>query len=400
MSDQASDRRAFLRRAGLAGFGLLAGGAALGEEEARPRLIVREKSPVNLEFPFASLDSFLTPNALFYVRNHYPQPKVDLKAWRLEVVGAVRKPLRLTYDEMRKLSAQTRPLTLECAGNGRAFLRPKAKGVQWELGAVSTAEWTGVPLAELLDRSGVSAGAVEVILEGVDRGDPKKEMQPPGLVSFARSLPLAKARRPEVLLAYRMNGKDLPPEHGHPVRAVVGGWYGMASVKWLRRIVVTTRPFHGFDQTVDYSVWEKRDGLPTLTAITEADVKASIARPAEGEKVPAGKEYRVHGAAWAGESEVAKVEVSTDGGKNWGEARLLGRPVEFCWRLWEYRWRAPAAGKYTLKARATDKRGRAQPTERDPGRRNYMISHVRPTPVTVGEVGSWVVTPLPDHLTT
>jgi DMSO/TMAO reductase YedYZ molybdopterin-dependent catalytic subunit len=376
-------RRDFLRRAGLASLPLLAGGAALGEDKPRPRLIVREEEPVNLEFPFESLDSFLTPNRLFYVRNHYPQPKVDLKAWRLEVVGAVKRPLTLPYDELRKLSAQTRPLTLECAGNGRAFLRPKAKGVQWELGAVSTAEWTGVPLAEVLERAGVRPGAVEVILEGADRGDPKKDMQPPGLIAFARSLPLAKARRPEVLLAWGMNGEDLPPGHGHPVRAVVGGWYGMASVKWLRRVVVTTRPFHGFDQTVDYAIWEKRDGLPTLTAITETDVKASIARPAGGERVPAGKDYRVHGAAWAGESEVAKVEVSTDGGKTWGAATLLGRPVPFCWRLWEYRWR-PAAGKYTLMARATDKRGRAQPAGRDPGRRNYMISHVRPTPVTVG----------------
>src|SRR5206468_2401649 len=161
--EQASDRRAFLRRAGLAGFGLVAGGVVLGGAKPR-RLIVREKSPVNLEFPFESLDSFLTPNALFYVRNHYPQPRIDLKTWR--------------------------------------------------------------------------PGVVEVILEGADRGDPKKEMQPPGLVSFARSLPLAKARKPEVLLAYQMNGKDLPPEHGHPARAVVGGWYGMASVKWLRRIIV------------------------------------------------------------------------------------------------------------------------------------------------------------------
>jgi DMSO/TMAO reductase YedYZ molybdopterin-dependent catalytic subunit len=377
-------RREFLRRAALAA-PLLAGGVALGGDGRRPRLIVREREPVNLEFPFESLEDFLTPNALFYVRNHYPQPKVNLKAWRLEVTGAVKKRLSFTYDELRKLAAQTRPLTLECAGNGRAFLRPKAKGVQWELGAVSTAEWTGVPLADVLDRAGVRPGAVEVILEGADKGDPKKEMQPPGPVAFARSLPLAKARKPEVLLAWGMGGKDLPPEHGHPVRAVVGGWYGMASVKWLRRVVVTTRPFHGFDQTVDYAVWEKRDDLhhlPTLTAITEADVKSSIARPAEGEKVPAGKDYTVRGAAWAGESEVAKVEVSTDGGKTWGKAKLLGRPVPFCWRLWEYSWR-PGAGKYTLKARATDKGGRAQPTGRDPGRRSYMISHVRAVPVEV-----------------
>jgi hypothetical protein len=157
----------------------------------------------------------------------------------------------------------------------------------------------------------------------------------------------------------------------------------MASVKWLARLVVTTKPFLGFDQTVDYAIWEKREGLPTLTAVTEMDVKASIARPTADEVIPAGKDYRVHGAAWTGESEVVKVEVSTDGSRSWSSAKLLGKPVPFCWQLWEYRWRPRAAGKTTLMARATDKRGRVQPLERDPGRRSYMITHVLPTPVEV-----------------
>jgi DMSO/TMAO reductase YedYZ molybdopterin-dependent catalytic subunit len=248
---------------------------------------------------------------------------------------------------------------------------------------VSTAEWTGVPLADVLDRAGVRAGAVEVILEGSDRGDPKKEMQPPGEIAFARSLPMDKARRPEVLLAYGMNGADVPEVHGSPLRAVVAGWFGMASVKWLSRIIVATRPYHGFFQTVDYTVWDERDGLPTLTALREMQVKASIARPTANETLPAGKDYRIHGAAWAGEADVAKVEVSTDGGKTWDLATLLGEAIPFCWRLWEFTWRSPTAGSHVLLARATDSRGRQQPLERDLRRRNYMINHVLPTAVEV-----------------
>ncbi len=377
-------RRRFLGRSALAAVPLLAGPRPLFADEPAParKLITRQKEPLNLEFPFAGLDGFLTPLDLFYVRCHYALPKLDEKTYRLEVRGAVRKPLRLSLDDLRKLKSVTRPLTLECAGNGRSFLRPKTKGVQWELGAVSTAQWTGVPLEAVLDLAGLEREAVEVILEGADSGDPKKDAQPPPPVSFSRSLPLAKALKPEVLLAWEMGGKPLTREHGSPLRAVVGGWYGMASVKWLRRIIVTTRPFAGFDQTIDYAIWTKVDGIPTLTPLGETDVKASIARPAVGEVVPAGKEYRVHGAAWAGESEVARVDVSTDGGKSWSAATLVGKATPFCWRLWEYRWK-PAAGAAVLLARATDRRGRVQPLKHDPGRRNYMISFVRPTAVTV-----------------
>ncbi|HZY88432.1 MAG TPA: sulfite oxidase, partial [Gemmataceae bacterium] len=311
------DRRTFLRTTGLAALPLLAGRPALWADTApaAPARITRQKDPVNLESPFAALNSFITPNNLHYIRNHYAMPELDAKEWRLKVSGAVERPLELTYAQLRELPTRTVAVTLECAGNGRAFLEPKAKGVQWELGAVSTAEWTGVPLGLVLERAGLRAGAVDVVLEGADSGVPGNEPKPPGKVTFSRGLPLAKARRPEVLLAYKMNGADLPKAHGFPARAVVGGWYGMASVKWLTRVVVTDRPFHGYDQTADYAVWEKLDGIPTLTPIGGIDVKSSISRPAAGEAVPAGKDYTVRGFAWAGEAGVAKVEVSADGGK-------------------------------------------------------------------------------------
>jgi DMSO/TMAO reductase YedYZ molybdopterin-dependent catalytic subunit len=380
-------RRAFLG-AGLAGLPLLAGGWLPGgwlaaDELVRPRLIQLSADPVNMEFPFASLSSFLTPTELFYIRNHYLEPNLDLKTWRLKVEGAVEHPLELSLEQVRKLKATTRPLTLECAGNGRSFLVPKAKGVPWGRGAVSTAEWTGIPLADVLDQAEPLSDAVDVILEGSDAGDPKKDGQPPGAVPFVRSLPLAKARQPEVLLAYGMNGADLTRSHGFPLRAVVGGWYGMASVKWLKRIVVTRRPYLGFDQTFDYAIWTREARLPHLTAITDVAIKSSIARPVENEEIPAGKPYRVHGAAWVGNSEVDRVEISPDGGRTWGRATLLGKAIPFCWRLWEYAWTPEKAGRASLLARATDRRGQSQPLTHDPNRRNYMISFLQPTSVIV-----------------
>src|SRR6476660_6914185 len=220
--------------------------------------IVRGESPLNLEMPFETLEGFLTPTEAFYVRTHFPIPPIDRDAWWLHVAGEVENPFAINYEQLLKLESVTTPATLECAGNNRNFLEPKVKGVQWRLGAVGTAEWTGVPLSVLLDRAILKSNASEVVLEGADGGmlaDPKS---PPGELNFARSIPLEKARR-NVLLAYIMNGEDLPPEHGFPVRAIVPGWYAMASVKWLQRIIVSDRPFTGYYQTIDYAYWQRTD---------------------------------------------------------------------------------------------------------------------------------------------
>ena len=347
-------------------------------------LIIREKEPVNLEYPIANLDGPVTPTDDFFVRTHFPIPAIAAKDWRLTIDGEVERELTLSYDDLLKLPAVTAPMLIECAGNGRAHLAPKVKGLLWESGAVGTAEWTGVPLSAVLDMAGVKKGAVEVILQGPDSGEVHEEPKSPGVIAYERSLPLTKAKRPEVLLAYKMNGKDLTREHGFPVRAVVGGWYGMCSVKWLKKVTVTATPFEGYWQSLEYAYWRRERGRPTLTAVTEIQVKAQIARPGYMEAVPAGKAYRVFGAAWGGESEVAKVEISTDGGKTWAGAKLLGEAVPFAWRLWEFAWEVPkAAGRYTLMARATDAKGRTQPTKLDPDRRTYMINFVAPVEIEV-----------------
>jgi DMSO/TMAO reductase YedYZ molybdopterin-dependent catalytic subunit len=383
-------RRDFLHSAALAGLPLVAGTAA-GQEPTPhdvvsfPGLILREREPPNLEFPFSSLDRFLTPNERFFVRCHFDVPKIDPKDYRLKVEGAVERSLDLSLDDLRQMTSQTRPATLECAGNGRVYLVPKVRGVAWQLGAVSTAEWTGVPLEAVLERAGARSNAVEVIFEGADSGVVADDPKSPGPIHFARSIPLTGNQRPRsVLLAYKMNGADLPAEHGFPLRAVVAGWFGMASVKWLRRIFVTEQPFRGFWQTLDYSYFIREHGIPAVRPISELLVKASIARPAEGEVVPAKSAHRVFGAAWTGEADVTKVEVSTDGSQGWHEATLLDKPVRHAWRLWEYVWQTPdRPGKYALMARATDSRGRTQPAQRDPDRRTYMVNHLVPVEVEV-----------------
>src|SRR3984893_16515409 len=193
-------------------------------------LITRQKEPVNLETPFDQIDSYLTQTELFYVRSHFTAPKLNSDSYRLQGDGAFRNRFSLNSGDLLDMPSETRRATLECAGNSRVFLVPQVPGAQWELGAVSNAEWTGVPLRVLLELAGLADDACEIVLEGADRGTPPGEHVPPGPISYVWSIPRAKAMQPEVLIAYQMNGRDLPQDHGFPVRAIVPGHYGMASV--------------------------------------------------------------------------------------------------------------------------------------------------------------------------
>ncbi|MDB5307534.1 MAG: sulfite oxidase [Gemmataceae bacterium] len=383
-------RRDLLRAVSLAPAAtLLAGRSAAEPPAAIPNasfngMIVRQHRPENLEMPFGSLADWKVPTERFYVRSHFAVPAVDPKTFKLVVEGHVENRLELSLDEVKKLAPVTTPLTLECAGNGRVFLVPAARGLQWGHGGVGTADWTGVPLAAVLDRAKPRPGAAEVVLVGADRGavaDPAT----PGPIHFSFSQTYAKARRPEALLAWGMNGEDLTPAHGFPLRAVVGGWYGMAAVKWLTRIVVVDRPYGGYFQTLDYAYFVRPIGEePELVPVREIQPKAVIARPGLNEVVPAGKAYTIFGAAWAGENKVARVELSTDGGKTWAAAHLDGTQKPFCWVLWRYEWTAPVEkGPVNLLARCTDEKGTTQPAERDPDRRSYMINHLIPVSVLV-----------------
>src|SRR5207245_1497773 len=174
-------------------------------------LIIRQKEPKNLEAPFDRIDSYLTPTELFYIRSHFPTPDLDRAAYRLRIDGAVQHPFTLSHEELRSMPCETRVATLECAGNSRVFLVPQVQGAQWELGAVSNAQWTGVPLSALLQRADLAEDACEIVLEGADRGTPQDAPLPPGPISYVWSLPRAKAMQPEVLIAYAMNGRAAGP---------------------------------------------------------------------------------------------------------------------------------------------------------------------------------------------
>jgi DMSO/TMAO reductase YedYZ molybdopterin-dependent catalytic subunit len=345
-------------------------------------MITRENEPPNLEMPFSALDDFVTPNQQFYIRCHFPIPKINERDWRLKIEGKVARPFEVTMDDLRQMPTHTITATLECAGNSRVFLVPKVKGVQWELGAVGNADWTGVRLGDLLQRAEVGSDAREIILEGADNGTIAEPPRPAGKINFARSVPVEKAMD-DVLLAFAMNGEPLSAAHGFPLRAVVPGWYGMASIKWLQRIIATDQPFNGYYQSIDYAFWRPGEAGPALIPLTTMQVKAEIARPENHEVIRANSKYVVKGAAWTAEAVISKVEVSSDGGKSWGEATLNGDATENAWRLWKFEWQTPAPGNCILMARATDSRGRIQAIERDANGGTYMISHCLPIEVEV-----------------
>jgi len=379
------DRRDWLKLASVAAVPMAARRAAAQGVPAAPfpGMTVRMAEPRNLEYPFAELKAFLTPTEQFYVRSHFAVPKLDPTGYTLTVEGEVVRPVKLTLADLSKLGEVTLPLTLECAGNGRVFLVPQPRGLQWGLGGVGTAEFTGVPLSAVLGLAGVKPGAADVVLVGADAGAVAGDAPSPGVIPYDRGIPLAKAMRPEVLLATTMNGEPLTAAHGAPLRAVVGGWYGMAAVKWLTRVVVTAKPHAGFWQTLDYSVFERPNGVPTLVPVTKMLPKASIARPALGDVVPANRPATITGAAWAGEEAVGRVEVSVDGGATWADARFTTAARPFCWRLWEAPWMPVTRGPARLVARATAAGGATQPAARDPDRRTYLINHLVPVEVLV-----------------
>jgi DMSO/TMAO reductase YedYZ molybdopterin-dependent catalytic subunit len=351
-----------------------------------PGLIIRQKEPTNLETLFDRVDSYLTPTELFYIRSHFPAPKLDLSTYQLRIDGAVRNPFSLSYQQLREMPSETRVASLECAGNSRVFLIPQLPGAQWELGAVGNAEWIGVPLAALLEHAGLEEEACEIVLEGADRGMPKEEPMPPGPISYARSLPRHKAVEREVLITYQMNGRDLPLDHGYPVRAIVPGHYGMASVKWLTHIHAVREPFRGYWQTSDYGYWDYLDGKPVRQALGEMKLKSEIARPHVYETLAPSQVYTVCGAAWAGETDVTSISVSTDGGQTWTEGEFLDPVRRYAWRRWRFDWLTPKKpGHYTLLARAKAANGSVQPDTHDPSYGSYVINHPLPIEVFIDD---------------
>ena len=319
------------------------------------RLITIEENPYNAETPLRALSRDITPTELFFVRSHFDIPDLDPSTHRIHVEGAVRVPLNLALKEIQDLPSRSVTATLECAGNGRIGLRPQVSGVPWAYGAASTARFTGTSLHHVLDRAGIPDAAVEALFIGADRG----EVEPGRTVAFERSLPVSVARQADTLLAWEMNGEPLTRSHGSPLRLVVPRWYAVASVKWLTRIRLLTRPFQGHYQTEKY-LYERETGTPDKTQVTTMRLRALIAQPTEGEVLPREK-VEIAGMAWAGEGIVSQVEVSVDGGRSWSAARLGASPSEYSWTPWSLSWSPDSPGDYLLMARATDAAGRSQP---------------------------------------
>lgn len=328
----------------------------------------------NRGLPLEALRYDVTPASLHYLLVHFDIPEIDPAAWRLRVAGNVTRALNLSLEDIRARPRRTMAVTVECAGNGRARLLPRPISQPWLNEAVSTAEWTGVPLAAILEDAGLKPGTVELVFTGADHGTEKGFEH-----DYARSLTVAEAMRPEVLLAYEMNGRALEPQHGFPLRLLVPGWYGMTHVKWLSRIEAVREPFEGYQQRVAYHYRSRAEdpGEP----VTRMRPRALLIPPGFPdfltrcrivERGPA----TVTGRAWSGYGGIARVEFGVDA--RWMDATLEPPLGPFAWSRWSVTWNA-APGEHMLSCRATDAAGNSQPTEpswNHQGLGNNMVQQV------------------------
>ncbi|HEY6960786.1 MAG TPA: sulfite oxidase [Gaiellaceae bacterium] len=335
----------------------------------------------NHGMPLEALRWPVTPVGLHYLLIHYDVPLVDDAAWSLTIDGDVAEPRVLSLAELRSLPRHEVVSTMECAGNGRARLEPRPISQPWLQEAVGTARWAGVRLRDVLDAARPGETAAEVVFTGLDRGVEGDEEQ-----DFQRSLPLDLARSDDVLLAYEMNGGALPPQHGHPLRLLVPGWYGMTNVKWLTRITLSDEPFAGYQQARGYRF--RRDDDDAGEPLQRMLPRALMVPPGipdfmtRRRSIAAGR-VELEGRAWSGHAPVTSVDVSTDGGATWAPATLapdeLGR---WAWRGWTFAWDA-AEGEHVLACRARDAAGNEQPLEPAWNVGGYANNSVQRVPVTV-----------------
>ena len=316
----------------------------------------------NCGMPLEALRYDVTPAGLHYLLIHFDIPAADAAQWRLAIGGQVGRPRTLSLEEIRALPAKTLRVTLECAGNGRGQTSPRYPSMPWLEEGVSTAEWTGTPLAALLEAAGVRPGAREIVFRGTDRGIDRGTEH-----DYARSLTVAEAMRPDVLVVYAMNGQPLLPQHGAPLRLVVPGWYGMASVKWLANIDAVAAPFDGIQQLASYHFRAQAadPGVPcTHMRVNSLMVPPGIPDFFTRRRLVDPGPVRLAGRAWSGGGvPIARVEVAVDGA--WRDARLDPLAGPWAWRGWSFDWDA-APGEHVLACRATDANGNVQPGDPEP----------------------------------
>ena len=316
----------------------------------------------NHGMPLEALRYPITPTGLHYLLIHYDIPEVNAEQWRLKITGLVGKPLELTLDEIEKRPRLTMPVAMECAGNGRALFAPRRISQPWLLEAIGNSEWTGTPLRGILQDAGLSSAAVEIVFTGLDQGVEGEQIQ-----FYQRSLTVDDAMRDEVLLVYEMNGEPLPPQHGYPLRLLMPGWYGMASVKWLDRIEAVAEPFRGYQMARAYHYTRTAD--EPGEAVTLIRARALMIPPGipdfmtRNRLVDAGV-VALTGKAWAGRVGVSDVEVSVDGGATWSKAELGESESPYSWRTWTFLWNA-TPGEQVLLVRAIDAHKNTQPIDQE-----------------------------------
>jgi DMSO/TMAO reductase YedYZ molybdopterin-dependent catalytic subunit len=323
------------------------------------KMRVMSEKPLNAETPVESLRSWITANSVFFDRNQggIPAEPISLEEWQLYVDGEVENPLQLTMDQILRMPKVTVANTIECSGNSRSLLKEKAMGNPWTIGGAGNAIYGGIWLREVLQQAGLKSSAKHVSFEGFD--------QPLGSagVKFIRSIPIDKAMS-TTLLAYEMNGEPLPLKHGYPLRALALGWTGANCVKWLAKITVLDRPYEGFFMDKVYRVYQKGEDPKSGEVVTGLKVKSIITQPLQDEELHPGP-IVILGAAYAGEADIERVEVSLDHGKNWTEAQFVGPHEKFAWRQWQYIWEAGEQGDFVIMSRAIDSKGHRQPLNAD-----------------------------------
>ena len=363
-----TSRRSFLRTASAAALAAPAINPLLtwaAEQSAinfpgKDGMIVRSYRFIDLETPVEFMTEWITPVNHFFVRNHMFEPaKIDAKTWKVSIGGAVERPLTLTLTELEKVPVHSVTNAMECAGNGRSMQNPKVPGIQWGKGAVGNAKFSGPSLKVLLEKARVKDTGKHVMFRGLD--------EVPGKVPpFIRSISIEKAIDADTLVATHMNGAPLTQHHGFPARVITPGWAGAASCKWLTEITVLEKPAEGNFMSPGYrmpnSPVKPGDSVkPEDThSVTGLAVKSLIAAPSDTAKLKPGK-HEIKGVAWAGEADITKVEISTDGGSSWNLAELGKDHARYAWRLWSYSWKPAQSGDYVILSRATDSQGRIQP---------------------------------------
>ncbi|HEX8521315.1 MAG TPA: molybdopterin-dependent oxidoreductase [Tepidisphaeraceae bacterium] len=384
-ADGALDRRRFLKLAAAVGAGSLVPWRALGgwgESAASAQEIVQkapmqmarfpEKTdlilltdrPPQLETPLKYFQKDLTPNDAFFVRWHLAgiPTSVDLSTFRLELGGHVEKPLSFSVDELKQKFEPVSVISVaQCSGNSRAYFTPRVMGGQWGHGAVGNAKWTGVRLSDLLKAAGMKSGAVDVSFAGLD--EPPLTETP----KFVKSLDVAKAQEPHIIVAYAMNDADMPMLNGFPLRLIVPGWFATYWMKMLNRITVLDKKFSGFWMDKAYRIPKNAEGnedpkdlAKETVPITRFTVRSILVKPEPAEKISAGEAYEVQGVAMDSGKGITRVEVSTDGGKTWGDAKLDAELGKYSWRRFRMDWKPTEKGSYRILSKATNAAGETQ----------------------------------------